>query len=77
MPLLRQLRTTLRALERDGSAALGSPLAGDELVLYNVTMEVASVRAELERFARSCPVLTRHLSPTLLTEDEDDEDDQH
>jgi len=77
VPLLRQLRTTLRGLERDGVCGITVVLGRDELVLYNATMEVASVRVELERSARSCPVLTRQLSSTPSTEDEDDEDDQH
>jgi hypothetical protein len=77
MPLLRELRTTLRGLEREWVYGVRVVLGRDELALYNATMEVASVRAELERSARSCPVLTRYLSPTPLTEDEDDEDDQH
>ena len=77
MPLLRELKTTLRGLERDGVYGAKVVLGRDELALYNATTAVASVRAELERPARSCPVLARHLSPTPLTEDEDEEDDQH
>jgi len=77
MPFVRQLRTTLRGPERDGVYGARVVLGRDELVLYNATMEVASVLAELERSARSCPVLTRQLSPTPLTEDEDEEEHQH
>jgi len=44
MPLLRELRTTLRALEGDGAYGARDVLSRDELVLYNATMEVASVR---------------------------------
>ncbi len=78
VPLLRELKATLRALERDGVYGAKVVLGRDELTLYNATTDLVSVRAELERSARSCPVPTRHFSPTPLTEDEDDkEDDQH
>lgn len=78
VPLLRELKATLRALERDGVYGAKVVLGRDELTLYNAMTDLVSVRAELERSARSCPVPTRHFSPTPLTEDEDDkEDDQH
>jgi len=35
MPLLRELRTTLRALERDGVYGARVALDRDELMLYN------------------------------------------
>jgi hypothetical protein len=78
VPFLRELKTTLRALERDAVYGARVVLGRDEVALYNATTEVASVRAELELSARSCPVFARHLSATPLTVDEDeDEDDQH
>lgn len=77
MPLLRELKETLRGLEQDGVYGAKVVLGRDELTLYNATTEVASVRAELERSVRGSPVLTRHFSPAALTEDEaDEEDDQ-
>jgi hypothetical protein len=75
MPLLRKLKATLRALERAGVYGTQVVLGRDELALFDATTEVASIRVELERSARSSPVLARHLSPTPLTEDEDDDED--
>lgn len=74
MPLLRELKTTLRGLERCGVYGARVVLGREELVLHDATTEVASIRAELRRSARSYPV--PHLSMPL-TEDEDDEDDRH
>jgi hypothetical protein len=75
MPLLRELKTTLRSLERDRVYGTRVVLGRHELALYDATTEVASIRAELERPARSSPVLVRHLSPAPLTEGEDGEED--
>jgi hypothetical protein len=62
MPLLHELKTALRGLQQGGVYGARVILGRDELALYDATMEVASIRAELERSARSCPVLARHLS---------------
>lgn len=77
MPLLRELKTTLRGLERCQVYGARVVLGKEELALHDATMEVASIRAELERSARSYTVPARHLSSTPLTEDEDDEGDRH
>ena len=74
MPLLRELRTTLRTLERCRVYGVRVVVGRDDLALYDATAEVASIRAELERSARSWPVPVRQLSPTPFTEDEDAEE---
>jgi len=68
IPLLRELRTTLRALEWCRVYGGWVVVGRDELTLYGATTEVTSIRAE-----RSWPVSVRQLSPTPFTEDQDTE----
>ena len=75
MPRLRELRT-LRALERCRVYGVRVVIGRDELALYDATTEVASIRTELERAARSWPVPGRQFSSTPFTEDEDAEVDE-